>query len=143
MAYKNIEARRAAGRRWYAANKDRKKATSEKWKKAHSLSVNRAARKRYANEPERQRDRARKYYAEKYGLPAPVKEKPNACECCGRLFDDKVKANFDHCHFEGHHRGWLCGSCNRGIGLLGDNIFGVLSALNYLLRGIYFAVLTR
>lgn len=53
----------------------------------------------------------------------------NKCECCGR----KVKIMYvDHCHETNKIRGYLCQQCNAGIGLLGDNITGVLNALEYL-----------
>lgn len=38
----------------------------------------------------------------------------------------------DHCHKYGHVRGALCDTCNRGIGMLGDNLVGVLRAVKYL-----------
>ena len=41
----------------------------------------------------------------------------------------------DHTH-DGSNtfRGWLCASCNRGIGGLGDDVAGVLNALVYLIN---------
>ena len=44
----------------------------------------------------------------------------------------------DHTH-DGSNtfRGWLCSNCNRGIGALGDDVHGVLNALNYLLRDVH------
>jgi hypothetical protein len=41
---------------------------------------------------------------------------------------------FDHCHEKNIFRGYCCNSCNRGMGVLGDNIDGLLKALNYLLK---------
>lgn len=38
----------------------------------------------------------------------------------------------DHCHTTGKVRGLLCDSCNKGLGLLGDSLQAVKSALNYL-----------
>jgi hypothetical protein len=38
----------------------------------------------------------------------------------------------DHCHKTQEFRGWICKSCNHGIGKLGDDIENVLDALNYL-----------
>ena len=42
---------------------------------------------------------------------------------------------FDHCHLNNVFRGYCCNSCNRSIGVLGDNVDGLLQALNYLLKG--------
>ena len=53
------------------------------------------------------------------------------CECCGKT--DEI-LQWDHCHETQSHRGWLCYSCNTGIGKLGDNLEGVTNAMNYLLR---------
>jgi hypothetical protein len=57
-------------------------------------------------------------------------EKPETCECCGKIPDKWV---LDHNHTDDSFRGWLCDQCNTGIGKLGDNIEGIVNALNYLL----------
>ena len=41
---------------------------------------------------------------------------------------------FDHCHTNNVFRGYCCNSCNRSIGVLGDNVDGILQVLNYLLK---------
>jgi hypothetical protein len=38
----------------------------------------------------------------------------------------------DHCHETGKVRGLLCNHCNRGLGLLGDNLLTLKSAVSYL-----------
>lgn len=55
--------------------------------------------------------------------------KPDKCDCCVTTTDALV---VDHDHVSGKFRGWLCKSCNIGIGKLGDNIEGLQQALNYL-----------
>ena len=56
-----------------------------------------------------------------------------SCACCGKhQVELNVTLAVDHCHNTGQVRGLLCGSCNRGIGLLGDNLEGVHNALKYL-----------
>ena len=51
------------------------------------------------------------------------------CECCGRI--DKLQ--LDHAHGgERAFRGWLCKSCNVGIGHLGDSAEGLAKAVAYL-----------
>jgi hypothetical protein len=52
------------------------------------------------------------------------------CDCCGRV----ETLHVDHDHVTGAVRGLLCGSCNRAIGLLGDNAAGVARAAAYLQR---------
>jgi hypothetical protein len=44
--------------------------------------------------------------------------------------------HLDHDHVTGKFRGWLCGACNRGIGMLGDNLAGVMRAAAYLQRKV-------
>lgn len=41
---------------------------------------------------------------------------------------------FDHSHEKYIFRGYCCNSCNRSMGVLGDNVDGLLRALNYLLK---------
>lgn len=38
----------------------------------------------------------------------------------------------DHCHTEGHVRGILCQTCNKGLGMLGDTPERIRLVLNYL-----------
>lgn len=57
-------------------------------------------------------------------------DKPEVCECCKKPTD---KWALDHDHSDNTFRGWLCDQCNTGIGKLGDNIEGIVNALNYLL----------
>lgn len=57
--------------------------------------------------------------------------KPEVCECCGIV---PLKWCLDHDHSNNTFRGWICDSCNIGIGKLGDNIDGVQKAIKYLMR---------
>jgi hypothetical protein len=50
------------------------------------------------------------------------------CELCGTT----EKIVFDHDHETKVHRGWLCDPCNRSMGVLGDNVEGMIRVLNYL-----------
>ncbi len=61
-------------------------------------------------------------YKEQIGTP---------CHCCGVIM---TRPHFDHCHETNQYRGWLCSNCNVGIGKLGDNIEGLLRAVDYLKR---------
>lgn len=58
-------------------------------------------------------------------------KKPTHCECCKKQVDKKMC--LDHYHESAKFRGWICTPCNVGIGLLGDNLDGVINAVNYLL----------
>ncbi len=62
--------------------------------------------------------------------------KSTHCDMCGRIENITEQKNsrivFDHDHKTGKFRGWICDSCNRGLSNLGDDIDGVMNALNYL-----------
>jgi hypothetical protein len=47
-----------------------------------------------------------------------TRPRPQACEIC----DGKTKQlHCDHDHKTGKFRGWICGNCNRALGLVKDN----------------------
>lgn len=54
--------------------------------------------------------------AEKVALAG--RPRPSTCDLCGE--DDKTV--FDHCHQQGHFRGWLCNRCNRVLGSVKDSV---------------------
>ena len=67
------------------------------------------------------------------------------CDCCGKHYtewfeDHHVRGrrnrgfHLDHNHITNEFRGWLCPNCNKGIGMLGDDLRGVLMAVEYLKR---------
>lgn len=62
---------------------------------------------------------------------APPKPLDNLCQCCGIEVESFY---FDHCHETDEFRGWICRSCNVGIGFLDDSLEGVEKALAYLKR---------
>lgn len=66
--------------------------------------------------------------AEYKGHSAPTRSKPDRCECCAR----RKKLYMDHDHVTLKFRGWICVSCNSGIGLLGDSVIRVQRAADYL-----------
>ena len=55
--------------------------------------------------------------------------KPERCVCCHKK---TKKLEVDHLHGTFTFRGWLCKSCNTGIGKLRDNLEGVLQGAIYL-----------
>ena len=77
------------------------------------------------------------------GIHFDYKEAPPAperCECCGKIpkIDSKTgktqSLRLDHDHSTEKFRGWICDRCNSGIGKLGDNVDGIVKALNYLIE---------
>jgi hypothetical protein len=85
-----------------------------------------------ASRREWRREIGRRSYAKKHGLPEPSRPSPDACELCNDPVSDKRRLALDHDHKTGAFRGWLCTSCNTGIGKLGDSIEGLMKAVAYL-----------
>ena len=79
-----------------------------------------------------ERDRA---FRKKYGITQEEYDRakrdhgPN-CDLCSRQVTQLL---FDHDHQTGQFRGWLCHSCNTGLGQLGDDVEGLERARDYLL----------
>jgi hypothetical protein len=94
------------------------------------LKRSRAWQKRH---PERARANSLRSWRKNAGIPEATRPCPQHCECCGTPLV-KGKVHLDHDHVTGKFRGWLCNSCNLGIGALGDSIDGVKKALAYLRR---------
>jgi Recombination endonuclease VII len=65
------------------------------------------------------------------GQPEPVRLMPDNCELCGK-HRGKKKLSLDHDHETKRFRGWLCNSCNLGIGLMGDSLARLEAAVSYL-----------
>lgn len=59
---------------------------------------------------------------------APPKPDSGQCYCCHK----KNPLQCDHAHGTTEFRGWICKSCNVGLGELGDNLQAVLQAAIYL-----------
>lgn len=56
-------------------------------------------------------------------------EPPRVCALCDH---PTMKLHMDHCHRTMHFRGFICATCNTGIGSLGDTAEAVRKALAYL-----------
>jgi hypothetical protein len=79
-------------------------------------------------------EKARAAARRRRGMPEPTRLAPPCCELCGRPPGAKALAA-DHDHTTGLFRGWICGGCNRGIGLLQDNAALIHKAADYVAFG--------
>jgi hypothetical protein len=81
------------------------------------------------------KDRLKQYYLKAhYSLSleeyqAQCEKQDNLCACCSK---EVPILYVDHCHDSNTIRGFICHSCNAGIGLLGDNLEGLEKAIKYL-----------
>jgi hypothetical protein len=81
-----------------------------------------------AREQARQRAYAREHQAERMAYARKWEQqnrerlmgrkKPSICDICG---EPSKQICFDHCHTNGHARGWICGRCNLVLGEIADN----------------------
>lgn len=71
----------------------------------------------------------RGYHSRYSGVSDIPKKRSTSCDLCGV---DSTRLNLDHDHASMKFRGWLCISCNTGLGKFGDSVEGLLLALRYL-----------
>lgn len=119
-----------------AKNRERLREEQRRWRQE-----NPDYHRRYNNSPERKKWIRDWTLRDKYGISLEDYEamkvaQENRCAICARVFGKEKGsvANVDHCHTTGRVRGLLCGDCNRGIGLMGDDAARVRSAAGYLER---------
>jgi hypothetical protein len=115
----NREKTRKVGRLSYKNNKEKRLINSHNWAK---------------NNPEK----VKLYGRKSQGLPEAIRPCPENCEICGNPETKKHKSgtlhelSLDHDHVTGSFRGWLCSSCNLGLGKLGDRKECIQKVLDYL-----------
>lgn len=69
--------------------------------------------------------------AKELGIPYKAPE-GTKCALCGKLPKKGDELVFDHCHKKKAFRGYLHNSCNRALGVLGDDVSGIINCINYL-----------
>lgn len=105
----------------------RHRENTAKWHAAH-----RAERDKHnADYRQRNREKIRAYQRKFKGLPEPTRPCPEACELCGAA-PLKQGLHLDHCHTTNTFRGWLCRSCNMGLGHFRDEPELLKKAISYL-----------
>ncbi len=120
MPYANPEDAKAYSKAHYEKNKERIKAQSRAYHRKNREKI-------------RAKKLKRKFGVSLHEYDLMLTEQKGKCACCG-IHQNKLTMRFavDHDHDTGLIRGLLCGNCNTAIGKLGDNIEGLMKALNYL-----------
>lgn len=155
MGYKNPVDDIAASRAYYAAHREalcvQQRARYQRNKVAYQAAKQKHNQDPLVREQRRARDRAR-YAANplrmridqlrlKYGLSwndylELIEKQSGRCAVCTRVPSGTKKKHVtlhvDHDHATGHIRGLLCDTCNRGMGLLGDDATMLRRAAEYL-----------
>lgn len=80
--------------------------------------------------PDERRIAERERNWRRVGAAKPTRIAPENCECCNAKAIKTL--HLDHDHKTGKFRGWLCRPCNQAIGMLGDDVAGLLRAISYL-----------
>jgi hypothetical protein len=110
---------RAQARAWAVANPERVKANQRRWA---------------AENPEKIRAYARKAARKSNGHANPTGEtRSGPCGNPGCAYIGPL--HLDHWHQgpkKGQARGWVCGPCNRALGLLRDNLLTISGLADYL-----------
>lgn len=127
----NIERQRARARAYGEAHKETRNKRNREYRKEHRERLNEAQRARGAKIPAAIKTAKNRRWK---GWPEPTRPIPSTCELCAGPPNGHGGLHLDHCHVTGKFRGWLCSTCNTGIGKLGDDVAGLLRAVEYLRR---------
>jgi hypothetical protein len=126
MPYKDPETRSEHRRQHYLANREKELAQMAEWR----------GRNPGPHADARRRSKLRvKYGLTIEGYNALLDKQGGVCAVCGHNVSKRA-LHVDHDHGTGKVRGLLCNKCNRGMGLLGDDVTLLKSAIAYLERDI-------
>lgn len=151
---RNPEMERKYQRAYYEKNKDRMRERRKKWAKENSGLIAQRRRERIEadlsgewkarqaetvrnwqkNNPEKMKAAQLRKRLRVYGLSigeyeARIRAQGSSCAICGTVTE---RLCLDHCHKTGKLRGLLCDTCNKALGMLGDDAEGIRRALDYL-----------
>jgi len=118
---------------------------AEQWAKDNPERAKQHQKDFYYKHKERMQLKRTKRGLKKYGLTlidydTMLTAQDFRCKICGTTNpngpDDstarKTRFSVDHCHTTGKVRGLLCTKCNTGIGMFGDDMSLLASAISYL-----------
>jgi|SRR3954452_22401228 hypothetical protein len=124
------EKQRGYDRNSYRKHRSERIARRIRWRKEHPVQT-----AEYISKTRYQRAAAMRRYAAKKGGFAECVEYPpprtdSKCSICHR----EAPLALDHDHETGKFRGYICRSCNLGLGQLGDTVEAIRRVLAYLER---------
>jgi hypothetical protein len=127
---KNSEKVKTYQRKYYLANRAMRIAKRIQHRKNHPRPITPARRAAVAASQ-------RRYKAKKNGhaecTKYPARPADQKCAICHRIDKQLV---LDHDHQSGKFRGYICRSCNLGLGMLGDNLDALHRVIAYLERDL-------
>ena len=129
-----VECTKINQKKWCKANPEKLYTKCKKWRTENPEKNKEKFQKWATNNPEKVKQANRKCK----GIPEPTRAEPKTCEICGNPENGKGRwgigqaLSVDHNHSTGKFRGWLCGNCNRALGLLKDSEETIQNMLNYL-----------
>lgn len=117
------------------AHKEKIRLRTKQYNLEHKEEINRKNRLGYRNNLQDRKQHRLKF---RYNITLEQKEQMLVnqnyrCKCCGcdlGLLNEKG-INIDHDHGTGKIRGILCGSCNRALGFMEENIDKIQGLINY------------
>jgi hypothetical protein len=82
------------------------------------------------NDPAAQKVRNEHFKIRREAKMWEIAGRPRAdkCDICNK----NEMTVFDHCHIQGHFRGWICDRCNKTLGLVYDDIDLLKNLISYL-----------
>lgn len=104
---------------WYANNYDRKKASCDKYRKAHPDQAKQIKLKRHYG-----------MTLEQYRQMSLIQF--GVCKICGNKCKTGRDLSVDHCHKTGKIRGLLCHNCNSMLGSANDKVEVLERGIRYL-----------
>lgn len=132
-----IECHKAATRARNARNPEPNRARAHQWA-AENPERRAAYQAEYRSRPERKRDMRDRYYRRTYGITADEADarlamQNSRCAICKQQAPERLGSmHLDHDHASGQLRGFLCVSCNQGLGQFREDPALLLRAVVYL-----------
>jgi hypothetical protein len=127
-------------RRWQRENKDKVKIARDRYLKKNREIIAQRSQEWRKNNPEKLKELKPHWHRKtSYGITRDeyeekFKQQEGCCAICSHQHQAGRRTGLvvDHDHKTGKFRGLLCHSCNRGIGLLKEDVKILNSAIKYL-----------